>query len=121
VRIAYLGFKELAVRWRAVLAMGMTISIPILMYLLLNGYQTGLETRYENIQENYLLAQETGSMGEFYGSRLPVSLREELLKRGISWVSAELHTITGTTPENAILVRGIEVGRYSRVMLHGWR
>jgi putative ABC transport system permease protein len=115
VRIAYLGFKELAVRWRAVLAMGFTISLPILMYLLLNGYQTGLETRYKNIQENYLLVQETGSMGEFYGSRLSINLREDLLKRGISWVSAELHTITGTTPENAILLRGIELDNYSKI------
>lgn len=113
MRIAYLGFKELAVRWRAVFAMGLTISLPILIFLLLNGYQTGLESRYDNIQVNYLLVQQTGSMGEFYGSRLPASLREELARKGISWMAAELHTITGTTPENAILLRGVELENYS--------
>jgi ABC-type lipoprotein release transport system permease subunit len=113
MRIAYLGFKELAVRWRAVLAMGLTISLPILTFLLLNGYQTGLESRYEKIQENYLLVQQTGSMGEFYGSRLPASLSEKLSQQGISWMAAELHTITGTTPENAILLRGVQLKNYS--------
>jgi putative ABC transport system permease protein len=115
VRIAILGFKELAVRWRAALAMGLTVSIPILAFLLLNGYQTGLESRYENIRENYLLAQATGSMGEFYGSRLSASLRDKLYMLGINRVAAQLHTITGTSPENAILLRGIELDNYSQI------
>ena len=76
MRIFFLGLKELAVRWRSVLAMGLTLSFPVLAYLLLTGYQTGLESRYQNIQGNFLLAQETGSMGEFYGSRLPASLKK---------------------------------------------
>jgi putative ABC transport system permease protein len=115
VRIAYLGLKELASHWRDVLAMGLTISLPILSFLLLKGYQTGLEQRYENIQNDYLLVQETGSMGEFYGSRLSASLRQELLNQGESWAATEIHTITGTTPGDAILLRGIELDNYSRI------
>ncbi len=34
MRIFFLGLKELAVRWRAVLAMGLTLSFPVLAYLL---------------------------------------------------------------------------------------
>jgi putative ABC transport system permease protein len=115
VRIAYLGLKELATHWRDVLAMGLTISLPILSFLILKGYQTGLEQRYENIQNDYLLVQETGSMGEFYGSRLSSDLRKELLNQGESWAAAEIHTITGTTPGDAILLRGIELDNYSRI------
>jgi len=115
MRITILGLKELIVRWKAVFAIGLTLSLPILTFLLLNGYQNDLESRYEKTFDNYLLVQETGSMGEFYGSRLPASLRNDLEKSGETQVSAELHTITGTSPENAILLRGIELENYSRI------
>ncbi len=115
MRIIYLGLKELVVRFGSVMAMGLTISLSILSFLLLNGYKTGLETRYENIQESFLIAQETGSMGEIYGSRLPASMKEFLLKKEASWVAAELHIIAGTTPENAILLRGVELENYSNI------
>ena len=105
MKMMNLGFKELIFRGRAVFALGMTISLPISIFLLLNGYETGLEARYKNIQENYLLAQVTDSMGEFYGSRLPASLKKDLAQQGISWTAAEIHTITGTSPENAILFK----------------
>ena len=54
-------------------------------------------------------------MGEFFGSRLPASLREELLKQGIDWVAGQLHTVTGTSPENALLLRGVELDNFSRI------
>jgi ABC-type lipoprotein release transport system permease subunit len=113
--ILTLGLKELIARWKAIFAIGITLSIPILTFLLLNGYQKGLESRYEKTFKNYLIVQETGSMGEFYGSRLPASLRNDLAMRGISQIAAELHTITGTSPENAILLRGIELENYPRI------
>jgi putative ABC transport system permease protein len=81
----------------------------------MEGYQTDVEIQYENIQKNFLLAQTTGSMGELNGSRLPASLKDILIKQGASWVAAESHSVTGTTPENAILLRGIELENYSRI------
>jgi putative ABC transport system permease protein len=84
-----------------------------MVFLLLNGYQTGLERRYESIQERFLIAQETGSMGEFFGSRLPASLREEFIKQGIDSAVGQLHTVAGTNPENALLLRGVELENYS--------
>ena len=112
VKIIYLGFKELIERWRAVFSMGLTISLPIMMFLLVNAYQTGLEIQFSKLHNNFLLAQEAGSMGELYGSRLPAELRSELQNAGSSQIAAELHTVTGTSPENAVLLRGIELENY---------
>ena len=80
---------------------------------IINGYQTGLERRYETIQERFLIAQETGSMGEFFGSRLPASLREEFTRQGIDNAVGQLHTVAGTNPENALLLRGVELENYT--------
>ena len=51
-------------------------------------------------------------MGEFYGSRLSSELRDLLGEKGASRVAGELHTITGSSPDNAILLRGIELDKY---------
>jgi len=83
--------------------------------LLINAYQTGLEIQFSMLHDNFLLAQEAGSMGELYGSRLPAELRSELQKSGSSQVAAELHTVTGTSPENAVLLRGIELENYAGI------
>lgn len=112
MKITYLGFKELIERWRAVFSMGLTISLPIMIFLVINAYQTGLEIQFSKLHENFLLAQEAGSMGELYGSRLPAELRSELQNSGSSLVAAQLHTVTGTSPENAVLLRGIELENY---------
>jgi len=95
--------------------MGLTLSLPIMMFLVVNAYQTGLEIQFSTLHQNFLLAQEAGSMGELYGSRLPDELRTELQNAGISQVAAEVHTVTGTSPENAVLLRGIELENYSGI------
>lgn len=115
MKITYLGFKELIERGRAVFSMGLTISLPISIFLVINAYQNGLETQFSKLHNNFLLAQEAGSMGELYGSRLPAELRDELLRTGSSQVAAELHTVTGTSPENAVLLRGIELENYAGI------
>ena len=115
MKITYLGFKELTERKRAVFSMGLTISLPVMVFLLINAYQTGLETQFSTLHNNFLLAQESGSMGELYGSRLPAELRNELQRKGSSQVAAELHTVTGTSPENAVLLRGIELENYTGI------
>jgi len=95
--------------------MGLTISLPVMIFLLINAYQTGLEIQFSMLNDNFLLAQEAGSMGELYGSRLPAELRSELQKSGSSQVAAELHTVAGTSPENAVLLRGIELENYAGI------
>ena len=112
MRLMQLGIKDLLVRWRSVIMMGLTIAIPITLFLVLNAYETGLEKRYQDLREDYLLVQETGSMGEFYGSRLPISLKDELLQMGAPWAEAEIHTVTGTSYDDAVLLRGINPANY---------
>ena len=45
-------------------------------------------------------------MGEFYGSRLPIAAADQLRSAGASLIAPEIHTVTGTTPANAVLLQG---------------
>lgn len=110
-----LGWQELLRQWRLALVMAFSISIPLMGYLILNGYITDLNNRYDWREENYLVVQESGSMGEFYGSRLKPEVGESLHSRGISLVVPEIHTVTGTTMDNAVLLRGIPLDLYTQV------
>jgi ABC-type lipoprotein release transport system permease subunit len=38
-----------------------------------------------------------------------------LINHGASWVAGEIHTVTGTTPDDAILLRGVELENYSKI------
>ena len=113
MRLLLLGIKDMLVRWRAVLMMALTISFPIGIYLLLSAYQAGLEKRYQDLRDDYLLVQETGSLGDFYGSRLPASLKDELLELGMPWAEGEIQTVTGTSYDDAVLLRGINPAHYA--------
>lgn len=113
-----LGIHELVLRWRSSLIMALILALPVLFYLLLGSYQKGLENRYLNLADDFLLVQESGSMGEFYGSRLPASLERDLRELGFSQVYAQIHTITGTSPENAVLLRGVQLENYQNTELY---
>ena len=113
--IVYLGLAELAHRWRESLLAAGVIGVTLLAVLVLNAYRRGLEDRYAFEASGYLIAQQSGSMGEFKGSRLPASTAAELSARGSSLIVPQIHTIIGTSPENAILLRGIPLDNYTQV------
>ena len=113
--IAYLGLAELAQRWRESLLAAGVIGVTLLAVLVLSAYRRGLEDRFAYETDGYLIAQQSGSMGEFKGSRLPESVAAELASRGASLVVPQIHTIIGTSPENAILLRGIPLNSYADV------
>jgi putative ABC transport system permease protein len=70
---------------------------------------------YSDFNPALLVVQSSGSMGEFYGSRLPARLGEDLSRRGLPWAIPEIHTIIGSTPATAVLLRGIPLDTYSIV------
>ena len=110
-----LGFQEAAVRWRITFVMALAVSVSLITFLLLFGYKAGLETRYANLAEEYLVVQESGSMGEFYGSRISSGVGGELTAAGVSLAVPFIHTIVGTSPQDAVLLRGIDLDSYAKV------
>jgi ABC-type lipoprotein release transport system permease subunit len=115
ITLAGLGLRALAAQWRMVLVMALTIAVSLAAFLILHAYQDRLSARYANLSDSFLVAEETGSMGEFYGSRLPIRAAEQLRAAGASLVVPEIHTVTGTTPANAVLLRGVSLENYDRV------
>jgi hypothetical protein len=110
-----IGLAELIHRWRETVLMAAIIAISILGVLLLGAYQRGLEDRYAHTSDSYLVVQQSGSIGEMQGSRLPAGTAEQLTARGASLVVPQLHTIIGTSPENSVLIRGIPLETYAQV------
>lgn len=110
-----LGLGELRNHARLTLIMALAVGIPMMSFLALKAYQAGLASRYVGDFGNFLVVQLSGSMGEFYGSRLPAAVGNELRAQGASLVIPEIHTVVGTTAEKAILLRGIPLDAYHQV------
>jgi putative ABC transport system permease protein len=110
-----LGFQEAAVRWRITFVMALAVSVSLISFLIIFGYKKGLETRYANLAEDFLIVQENGSMGEFYGSRISAGVGNELAAAGVGLVVPSIHTIVGTSPQDAVLLRGIDLDSYAKV------
>lgn len=102
-----LGIKNLLDHKLLTLVMAGVIGISLMSFFTLQAYRSGFTARYSKISPNYLVVQMSGSFGEYYGSRIPVEVGDELLAAGVSRVIPEIHTVVGTTEENAILLRGI--------------
>jgi len=113
--ILRLGIYELIHHARLTLVMVLAVGIPLLCFFLLQAYHTGLVSRYSSNDKDFLVVQMSGSFGEFYGSRLSAQVGAELRSTGSSVVIPEIHTIVGTTRENAIRLRGIPLEYYSQV------
>jgi len=110
-----LGINALRQHQRITLVMALAAGIPLMLYLVLGAYRTGLQSRYAESYEDFLVVQASGSLGEFFGSRMPASVGADLRAAALSLVVPEIHTVVGTTTENAVLLRGIPLDSYSRV------
>ncbi len=108
------GFNELFLRWRMSGVMALAVSIPFMGYLLINAYRADLVARYSLVNRTALVVQQTGSVGEILGSRLPGEVATTLRAAGASQVVPEIHVIVGTSPTNAVMLRGIDVEKYSQ-------
>ena len=113
--ILRLGLRELLSHMRLTLVMSLAVGIPLMVFFALNAYRAGLQSRYVEEHTDFLIVQVSGSMGEFYGSRMLASVGEDLQAAQLSLVVPEIHTVVGTTTENALLLRGISLDTYSLV------
>jgi ABC-type lipoprotein release transport system permease subunit len=108
-----LGLQDLVSRPRLVAAMSLMIAIAAGVFATLKAYRTGLSAEYSHLAPNLLVVQETQSFGEIYGSRLSPQIGESLTKMGLSLIVPEIHILTGTSAQNATLIRGIDLQQYT--------
>jgi putative ABC transport system permease protein len=110
-----LGFHELFSHIRLVLVMALAVAIPLTIYLTLQAYNAGMSAHYSTGSGDYLVVQSSGSLGEYFGSRLSAEVGDTLWVTGASLVIPEIHTVVGTTKGDAILLRGISLELVSQV------
>jgi len=109
-----LGLQDLLRHRRLALVMALLITVAASVFTILEGYRTGLADEFNTLSGQWLVVQETESFGEFYGSRISSRVGEELAGMGVSRVVPEIHIITGTSVQNATLLRGIDLEQYRR-------
>ncbi|MGB8215227.1 MAG: ABC transporter permease [Anaerolineales bacterium] len=110
-----LGLQDLLSRFRQALAMALGIAIALSIFSILQAYRNGLAAEFGQLQPNLLVVQADQSFGEVYGSRISSQVGKQLSGMGIGLVVPEIDDATGTSVSNAILVRGIDLGQYTRV------
>jgi putative ABC transport system permease protein len=113
--IVKLGIRGLAIHWRLTLMMVLVVAVSLTSFLLLKSYNAGLTVNFPREAQPYLVAMQEGSLGELYGSRLPPSIKQQLDNAGASLVVPEIHTVSGTSIENAVFLRGVPLDNYSQV------
>jgi putative ABC transport system permease protein len=107
-----IGLDEMRRHWKLALATSLLMAISALATFVLVGYRAGLAHAFADLGRPYLIVQEENSMGEFLGSRMPMEVGQRLLAIGLSQVVPEVHTLVGTSSENAMMLRGVDLGQY---------
>lgn len=110
-----LAVADALARRALVLGAALLIAAPVAASLLLDGFTRGLDRAFAAAPEGDLVVQESNSVGEVIGSRIPAGLEADLLAMGVPFAIAEIHTVTGTAADTALLLRGIDPERYRSV------
>ena len=113
--IVNLGLRTLLKHIRLTLVLSLAVGVPFMSFMLIQAYQAGLAARFSVSLTENLVVQTDGSFGEFYGSRLPASLGADLLAKGAGPLIPEIHTVIGTTQQDAVLLRGLPLEDLLRV------
>lgn len=106
-----LAVKDMARRWRMLVALGVMVALTVMMVTLLDGYTRSIEVRFRSSQPR-LVVQQDSSVGEFAGSRMPASVGDDLRAAGVADPVPEVHAVTGTTGTDAMLISGVDPDHY---------
>jgi len=109
---AWLALRDLSVHRRQAVALGTVFALAVAAFVALGSYRQALLRGYEPARHDQLVVQETQSFGEFYGSRLSPDIAVVLEDLGVTGAVPEIHTIVGTSLENAVLLKGVDLERY---------
>jgi ABC-type lipoprotein release transport system permease subunit len=107
-----LGLQDMFKHKRLALIMAVLIAVAVSVFAILETYRTGLSDEFNNVSSQWLVVQEAQTFGEFYGSRLSSAVGKQLSMMGISRVVPEIHVFTGTSIQEATLLRGIDLTQY---------
>jgi len=110
-----LGLNELRRHAKLTLVTALLLSVSALAAFILVGYREALARAFASSQRPDLVVQESNSQGEFLGSRLPAEVGQRLLAIGLTQVVPEVHAVVGTSSENAILLRGVDISQYRQI------
>lgn len=110
---AWLALRDLSVHRRQAMALGSVFAIAVTAFVALGGYRQALLDDYPPANAGLLVVQEAQSFGEFYGSRISPQVAGLLADRGAAAPVAEIHAIVGTRLENAVLLKGVDLGHYA--------
>lgn len=114
-----LSLQDLIDRRGLAAIMALSIAIASAMVTFLEAYRAGLAAEFSEQTANLLVVHDNQNVGDITGSRIPGAVGGMLSDLGISSMIPEIRTITGTSVTNAILLRGIDPERYTR--LEGFR
>ena len=109
---AWLALRDLSVHRRQAIALGTVFAMAVTAFVALGSYRETLVRDYRPARGDQLVIQETQSFAEFYGSRLSPEIGIELGDLGFAGAVAEIHAIVGTSLEDAVLLKGIDLERY---------
>jgi len=109
---AWLAVRDLSVHRRQAAALVTVFAIAVLAFVALGSYREALMRDYRPAREDQLVIQETQSFAEFYGSRLSPDTAVVLEDLGVAAPIAEIHAIVGTSLEDAVLLKGVDLEHY---------
>lgn len=111
----HLVVADLRSRFALLAAATLLVATPLAGFLLLHGFTRGIDLDFATQTSPDLIVQEANSVGELTGSRIPAGVEADLLARGVTFAIPEIHSVTGSSAENAVLVRGVDPTRYRAV------
>lgn len=112
---AWLALRDLSSHWQQAAALGTVFAIAVAAFVTLGSYRGALVRDYGPPRVGQLVVQETQSFGEFYGSRLSPDIQVVLENLGVVGPVAEIHSIVGTSLEDAVLLKGVDLQRYGEL------
>lgn len=110
---ARLALRDLAVHRRQAVTLGIVFAIAVTAFVALGGYREALSRDYRPAHDDQLVIQETQSFAEFYGSRLSPDVAIALKDLGVTQAVAEIHAVVGTSLQDAVLLKGVDLEHYS--------
>ena len=110
-----LGLQDLFSHRRLALIMSLSIAIATGIYTFVEAYRAGLAAEFKEQTTGLLVVHDDQNAGDITGSRISGRVAEMLSELGISSVIPEIRTITGTSIQNATLLRGTDLDQYTHL------
>jgi hypothetical protein len=110
-----LGLHDLFSHYRLAMIMSLSIGIATGMVTFLEAYRSGLATQFDEQRPNLLVVHDSQNVGDIAGSRISSQVADLLSGVGVSSIIPEIRALTGTSIQNATLLRGIDLGQYTHL------